>query len=204
MTLTKEPSTSSSEHALVERIRQGALQAFQTRGIRAVSTSDLAKELGISKSTLYNQFATKEALVRDVILGILNKVWLEATHAMQSASSTRAGTRAFFQVVAHLNAAYPPGAARDVAQEYPALQAEFRQVRAGYLEQFAKALQGAQKHGELRQDVDLKAFTQMMLFVIESLSSAEFQSRSGQTPQTIPLYVGVMIDGLFVVDEVKS
>lgn len=204
MTLSQEASTASNEHALVERIRQGALQAFQARGIRAVSTSDLAKELGISKSTLYAHFPTKEALVREVILGILGRVWLEATHAMHAASNARAGTRAFFQVVARMNAAYPPGAARDVSQEYPAFQTEFRQVRAGYLEQFAKALQDAQKRGELRQDVDLKAFSQMMFFVIENLSSAEFQSRLGQTPQTIPLYVGVMIDGLFVTDEVKS
>lgn len=48
---------------LEKRILQGALHQFLVMGIRAVTMDDVARELGISKKTLYRFFANKADLV---------------------------------------------------------------------------------------------------------------------------------------------
>ena len=45
-----------------QRVLAGAVRAFQERGIRAVSTTQLAHEIGISKATLYAHFPDEWSL----------------------------------------------------------------------------------------------------------------------------------------------
>ncbi|MFC1949233.1 TetR/AcrR family transcriptional regulator [Chloroflexota bacterium] len=50
-----------------ERILQAALELFQARGIKKVPVNDIAQKAGVSPATVYNQFGSKEALVREAI-----------------------------------------------------------------------------------------------------------------------------------------
>jgi TetR/AcrR family transcriptional regulator, transcriptional repressor of aconitase len=177
------------------------LQAFQQRGIRAVSTSDLARELGISKKTLYQHYPTKENLVREVLFGILETVWVEATVAMQSVSNPRMALRRYFEVAARLSAAYPPGAAYDVSREYPKLMTEFQQTRSERIARLAVFLERVQASGELAATLDIKATIHVFQALLDTLVSADFQARTGVTLQTIPQYMGFLVDGLFTKSE---
>ena len=55
-----------------ERIRQKAHDLFMQYGLRSVSMDDIATALGMSKKTIYQFYADKDALVHDVILFIIN------------------------------------------------------------------------------------------------------------------------------------
>lgn len=50
-----------------ERILTAFAQRARVEGIRAVVMSDLARELGMSKKTLYQHFESKDALVREIV-----------------------------------------------------------------------------------------------------------------------------------------
>lgn len=50
-----------------ERIATAFTERARLKGIRAVVMSDLARELSMSKKTLYQHFASKDALVRDIV-----------------------------------------------------------------------------------------------------------------------------------------
>ena len=50
-----------------ELIMQEALKLFSQRGFAAVSMRDLAESVGISVSTIYHYYESKQALVRDMI-----------------------------------------------------------------------------------------------------------------------------------------
>jgi len=54
-----------------ERIRQKAHDLFMQFGLRSVSMDDIANSLGISKKTIYQFFADKDALVNEVVTKIL-------------------------------------------------------------------------------------------------------------------------------------
>ncbi len=57
----------SDEH-IKERILAAASELFRRHGVRAVSMDDLARELGMSKKTIYQQVASKSELVRLFLL----------------------------------------------------------------------------------------------------------------------------------------
>ena len=50
-----------------ERVLQAALELLQAHGIKKVAINDIAQKAGVSPATVYNQFGSKETLVRDVI-----------------------------------------------------------------------------------------------------------------------------------------
>ena len=68
--MDKGNSTSecSSRSSLRDRIIDVALDDFTSQGIRSVTMDEVATKLGISKRTLYEVFADKEALLVDCIL----------------------------------------------------------------------------------------------------------------------------------------
>lgn len=55
-------TTSKAQHAKRAQIMDGARQAFIDLGYEGASTNEIVRRAGISKGTLYNYFADKEAL----------------------------------------------------------------------------------------------------------------------------------------------
>ena len=52
---------------LLERILKNSIELFRKYGIKRVTTDDIAKEVGISKRTLYENFKDKEEIVKGCI-----------------------------------------------------------------------------------------------------------------------------------------
>jgi len=50
-----------------ERILKTAVDLFWRYGVKSVTMDDIAKELGISKKTIYQQFNDKDAIVKEVV-----------------------------------------------------------------------------------------------------------------------------------------
>jgi len=50
-----------------QRIRMEAASLFRNKGFNGTSMADLAKEVGISKSSLYHHFPSKQALLSEII-----------------------------------------------------------------------------------------------------------------------------------------
>jgi AcrR family transcriptional regulator len=55
--------TTEEKHATRRRILDAATQLFRTRGFEPTTTRDIATAAGIATGTLFNYFATKEAIV---------------------------------------------------------------------------------------------------------------------------------------------
>lgn len=56
-----------------EKILKGAEDLFMRFGVRSISMDDIARKLSVSKKTLYQHFADKEALVNEVFVEALKK-----------------------------------------------------------------------------------------------------------------------------------
>ena len=54
-----------------ERIKHTAHELFMQFGLKSVSMDDIARKLGMSKKTIYQYYADKDALVDDVIKSLL-------------------------------------------------------------------------------------------------------------------------------------
>lgn len=55
-----------------ERIRQKAHDLFMQYGFRSVSMDDIAQNLGMSKKTIYQYYADKDALIDEVVREVIN------------------------------------------------------------------------------------------------------------------------------------
>ncbi|MFC4262721.1 TetR/AcrR family transcriptional regulator [Ferruginibacter yonginensis] len=59
-------------NTVAERIKQKAHDLFMQFGLRSVSMDDIATALGVSKKTIYQYYADKDALANEVIADLLN------------------------------------------------------------------------------------------------------------------------------------
>jgi AcrR family transcriptional regulator len=58
-----------------ESILRSALELFAENGIRRVSVAEIAKKSGVNPVTIYNHFGNRNALVREVIRGLVMTQW---------------------------------------------------------------------------------------------------------------------------------
>ncbi|MGZ5141626.1 MAG: TetR/AcrR family transcriptional regulator, partial [Burkholderiales bacterium] len=68
------------------RIVSGARKHFFAHGFRSVTMDDLARELGMSKKTLYGSFPSKKHLVQAAILDKFSELDLERITSRPSSS----------------------------------------------------------------------------------------------------------------------
>jgi AcrR family transcriptional regulator len=61
-----------------ESILRSALELFQAKGIKKVSIGEIAKVSGVDPVTIYNNFGSKEALVRNAIAALMQTHWEKA------------------------------------------------------------------------------------------------------------------------------
>jgi len=64
----------SKTHPTRERIRREAAALFGEKGFNGTSMAELAGEVGITKSSLYHHFASKQALLSEIIELTVNRV----------------------------------------------------------------------------------------------------------------------------------
>src|SRR4051812_1669167 len=67
--------TVAEKSATRQRILDAAVAAFCARGFEATTTRDIAQSAGIAAGTLFNYFATKEAIVQSLAQEALHKAW---------------------------------------------------------------------------------------------------------------------------------
>ena len=72
-------SSASTNHALLD----GAMQEFARHGFAKTSMSDIAKASGISRTSLYNHFPTKEDVFKALSERINDRVYGEVVAAIK-------------------------------------------------------------------------------------------------------------------------
>ena len=66
-----------------ERIIEESIELFRKQGIKSTTMDDIAKHIGISKRTIYENFKDKESLLIEVVSTLFheNKCWLDKVFA---------------------------------------------------------------------------------------------------------------------------
>src|ERR1051325_11518371 len=154
----KNPSPRSIAHTTRQQIVDAARGHFFNHGFRRVTMDDLAKELGISKKTLYEHFSGKidllEAVLADKFAGVeakLKEVTREHPHDFPATlRELLAGTQR------ELDEIKPPFV-RDMRQKAPQMFKVVERRRAALIERyFGKLFVEGQRSGMVRQDVPAK------------------------------------------------
>ena len=68
-------------------IIRAATELFLLQGIKKVSISDVSQKAGVTSATIYNQFGSKDALVREVVIDWFTKTLEDYKQVLNSAKS---------------------------------------------------------------------------------------------------------------------
>jgi AcrR family transcriptional regulator len=169
----------SNEQALDDSIRQRitaeARRQFFSLGIRAVTMDDLAYNLGMSKRTLYEHFATKADLVEATFRDKFFSIEEELTRI--SAESSSDCFRALSQLLAclerHLEELQPP-LMRDIRREAPKMFALVESNRSDMINRhLGKIIDGGRKAGIIRADIPGRLIIEIILGAVQAIVNPE-------------------------------
>jgi AcrR family transcriptional regulator len=151
-----------------ERIITAAQNLFMYRGVRSVSMDDIARELGMSKKTLYQYFGNKAEIVEGVtdfhfdgercMMDEIQRAAIDPVDAM--VKSLQAFAKSFRDI--------PTNMIHDVQKYYPKSWARFHSYKTEYVLPVMKEnLEAGVKAGLYREDMDLEIVAKLRLEQIE-------------------------------------
>lgn len=153
------------------RIVSAAREHFFQHGFHRVTMDDLARELGLSKKTLYASFVSKEALLE----AVLAEKFAGVEAALQAAA--RAHRRDFSAALHAMLAAMhdelgelQPPFVRDMRRKAPHVFKHLEERRARIIHaNFGRLLRQGQREGAVRKDVSAELMIETLLFAINGV-----------------------------------
>jgi AcrR family transcriptional regulator len=168
-----------------QRIVEAARAHFFCHGFRSVTMDELAKELGISKKTLYAHFPGKiellEAVLADKFAGVeakLNEIARAHPHDFSMALH-----ELLANMQRELDEIKPPFV-RDMRQKAPHVFKVIERRRAALIERFfGKLFIEGQRAGMVRKDVPAKLTIEILLAIVQAIMNPLKMEELGMTPK---------------------
>lgn len=146
-----------------------------TRGIKAVSIDDLAREMKISKKTIYQHFEDKEDLVRKLLKKHLeeHKLIIEKIH--EESEDVIQELLLIMQCSTHMLTQVNPVVFEDLKHYYRKAWNHFEEFKKEYvLGRIKKTLEKGQKQKLIRKNIPLDLMAHFRLKEIEFLMDYQF------------------------------
>jgi AcrR family transcriptional regulator len=175
-----------------QRILATAGRLFFSRGFAKVTVDEIAAELGISKKTLYQHFAGKEALLREVVRGMINDVAAEVEallgdDRMDFIDQLIGLMRLMTARVSRLSKSF----ADDMQRHAPELWREVEQFRyKKVMANFGRLVRKGQAAGAIRRDVDPELLTMIFAATIQGVVNPQTLARLPYTASQLFQAVG--------------
>lgn len=195
----------TAEHAQQRRIAARrrmivdfAMDRFRNFGTRRVTMDELARELRLSKKTLYQYFPSKEALVWVCIEGVIDGVSEAVRHAVQADGSVAQRMVAAMRAVARVPQQLSPELIGDVKLEFPHLWERIDERRRAALGTFETMIREGVAAGEIWPTVDPKVLVRVQLAILERVMVPEVLAAGEFTPMAaVSTILTLLCKGLF-------
>ncbi|MBQ4083360.1 MAG: TetR/AcrR family transcriptional regulator [Bacteroidaceae bacterium] len=153
---------------LRERIVTTASRLFQAQGVKQVRMDDIARELSISKKTLYELFSDKEELLLEVVKVISMGFHKNIKEIICSSANVLEQIFMLYKRVIEHCREVNPLFFIDLMR-YPQVQAFFEQVHVQHADRIKEWLMMGVKQGLLRDDVNYEVFLRQDGFQMDKL-----------------------------------
>lgn len=166
-----------------EHILETARRLFFSRGIRAVSMDDVAREAGVSKKTVYAHFPSKEALVRALAEHLLGQLVPLAQALFEEPGAFVENLGRLVSAFGHQLVGVSPAFYEDLAQHYPEAWRIVEEARSRNLARLKELLVAARQQGRVRAELDLDVVTAALGASIQRVLAPEFLTRHPVSPE---------------------
>mgnify|MGYP005833394413 CR=1 FL=1 len=175
------------DDSLKDRIVAAARRLFLSSGFVRVTADDIARELAISKATLYRIFPGKEAVLQAVARHLMSDILQAAEKAFFDESmSFIERTAAFTGAVGERFAAISPVFLDDVRRSAPLVWREVEAFRREkILKHFNLLMDCGRREGFVRDDIDPELSLRMFLSLVQNFVTPEAVLSSGKRPAEV-------------------
>ncbi len=175
-----------------------ALRLAQDSSPAAITTTDLARAVGLSQGALFKHFPSKEAVWLAAMAWVAEHLLASLNQAAQQASTPVEALRGVFD--AHVNFCVThPGVPRVIFHELqrPAdspLKQQVRSLMLGYRQLLLRLLKAAVQRGDAQADLDAPAAATLFVgivqgLVMQSMLSGQISTMRAQAPRVFHLYL---------------
>ncbi len=179
-----EPIASGSP--VRDRIVSGARRYFFTHGLRSVTMDDLARELGMSKKTLYAHFPSKTVLVEAILLDKFRDIEeeLERITSELSADVPLALQQLLACFQRHTDEIHPPFF-RDIQREVPGMFELVEMRRRAVIQRYVgRFLAEGCRAGIIRDDIAVEMMVEILLGAVQAIMNPPKMAELGLTPKS--------------------
>lgn len=147
-----------------EKILEKAIEMFWKYGVRSVTMNDIAKDLGMSKKTLYQYFDDKTSLVKETVnhkhnhsLCQVEALSEDSTDAIDSMTKI---TRYFLNILQEVNPAF----FYDIQKYYPEIWNLHKEREDKFiLEHIRQNLERGIQNGLYRKDINIEILAHLVM-----------------------------------------
>ncbi len=200
---TPAPPTPETTAESRRRVVSVALERFLAAGFSSVTMDDLARELGMSKKTLYEMFPSKLELLREAS-EFKSERWREEMAAIARDSRDffeRAGRT--FQFVAELYSRLSHAYLTDLRRSAPSVWADMQEFRRKCVRRnILDLLEQGVRERVVRSDIDPDRLAEMYLTMTSGLLNPEVSglTTGAQIGASYEAFVRVYRDGLLTIE----
>lgn len=142
-------------------------------GIRRVTMDEIARDLRISKKTIYSHFPNKEAMVRGCVEQIYGEVIPEVQKALEMQTSVTKRLMGTWQTLSVIHRTVSAELLADLKSEYPHIWNEINQKRLEFSAQFEQLFEEGIETGEIRSEIHPRVALRIVWAILENIMTPE-------------------------------
>jgi AcrR family transcriptional regulator len=179
-------------------ILEAAFDKFRRFGIRRVTMDELARDLRVSKKTLYQHFPDKESLVRACTDRVAGELMPAAKRALAAHGTVVERITASFGVFSSLPRLITAEFVADLKSDYPHIWSDIDGRRHTVIAGLEKLIAQGVASGEIRPGIHPKAAMRMIFAVIENVMIPDVLALGEFSPaEAVSTLVTIFKRGMF-------
>ena len=186
-----------------EDIRKAAWELFSQFGVERVSIVDIARKAGVSQATIYNNFGSKETLVREFVTTMVDQLMNRVQEVLSYDKPYWEKMAAFINIIAEMMANGRPseGYVTGFTNNY-ALQndPEIKKIRDSAQGRMTVLLLGlireGKEQGQIHSDISEDALLVYFKAFMDIFIDPQFQQQYYKNPKLVQELGSLMIYGL--------
>ncbi len=166
MSLASKPAVKVKGEVRREQIVQATLKIIAQKGVSSLTTSALAREVGISEANLYRHFRNKDEIYMATVSQVQDMISKNLEIAMALRSNPLEALKRFFSLQIELmeeNNGIPRLMFSEELHVHTPMREKILETMYGVSEKLAGLIKDGQGSGSIRKDID--ALTTVLMFV---------------------------------------
>jgi len=192
-TFPSPPTKTTPEKPILEH----GMAMFMREGLRGFTVEALARELLMSKKTIYKYFPTKELLFKGMFSFVSGNIsrWMEKL--VNSPGHPLDKFKELVHTITKTSAQVNPSRLSDIKARYPDLWRDIETFRLERRGDLLALMQAAQTEGYIRESLDLELTATLFMQILNSVFQPEFFINNQiSPPQAARTFLDVFFRGL--------